>query len=120
MKSCCIKLFVLAACLHVGANCAYSAENWPQYKYDCWRSGNVPARSVTTPLGLMGAVPLTDAVFTVPAVVEGRIYVVDGSGVTFCIGAVASNGRLFYTGHGGGLEACQICRTETASGISSR
>ena len=23
-----------------------------------------------------------------------------------CIGAIASNGRVFYTGHGGGLQLC--------------
>jgi hypothetical protein len=37
-----------------------------------------------------------------------------------CIGAVASNGRLFYTGHGGGLQACQICKSKTMSSMSSR
>ena len=57
--------------------CAYSNESWPQYKYDCWHSGNVPNRSVTTPLGLIGAVPLTDAIFTAPVVADGRVYVVD-------------------------------------------
>jgi len=32
-----------------------------------------------------------------------------------CVGSVISNGRAFYTGHGGGLQACQVCGTETAS-----
>jgi outer membrane protein assembly factor BamB len=67
--------------------CAYSSESWPQYKYDCRHSGNVPDRSVTTPLGLIGAIPLTDAIFTAPVVADGRIYVVDGSGVAFCLNA---------------------------------
>ena len=40
---------------------------------------------VTTPLGLIGAVPLSDAVLTSPVIADGRIYVVDGSGVVFCI-----------------------------------
>jgi len=62
-------------------------ENWPQFKYDCRHSGNVPDRSVNTPLGLVGVVPLTDAVFTAPVVVDGRVYVVDGSGVAFCVDA---------------------------------
>jgi outer membrane protein assembly factor BamB len=64
-----------------------TAEDWLQFKYDCRHSGNVPDRSVTTPLGLIGAVALTDAVFTAPAVADGRVYAVDGSGVTFCIDA---------------------------------
>ena len=38
-------------------------------------------------LGLIGAVPLTDAVFTAPVVADGRVYAVDGSGVAFCIDA---------------------------------
>lgn len=62
-------------------------ENWLQFKYDCRHSGNVPGRSVSVPLGLIGAVALTDAVFTSPVVADGKIYVVDGSGVAFCIDA---------------------------------
>jgi outer membrane protein assembly factor BamB len=63
------------------------AEDWRQLKYDCRHSGNVPERSVTTPLGLVGAVALSDAVFTAPVVADGRVYVVDGSGVAFCLDA---------------------------------
>jgi len=66
---------------------AASAEDWLQLKYDARRSGNVPDRDVSTPLGLVAAVPLTDAVFTAPVVSGGRIYVVDGAGVAFCIDA---------------------------------
>ena len=62
-------------------------EDWLQFKYDCRHSGNVPDRSLTTPLGLVGAVALTDAVFTAPVVADGKIYVVDGSGAAFCIDA---------------------------------
>jgi len=56
-----------------------------QLKYDSRRSGDVPDRSVPVPLGLIGAVPLTDAVLTSPVVARGRVYVVDGSGVAFSI-----------------------------------
>ncbi len=66
---------------------ATAVENWIQFKYDSEHAGNVPDRSVTTPLGLLGAIPLTDAVFTAPVVSEGHVYVVDGSGVVFCIDA---------------------------------
>ncbi len=66
---------------------AAGGESWPQFKYDCRHSGNVPDRSVASPLGLVGAVPLTDAVFTAPVVADGRVYVVDGAGVAFCIDA---------------------------------
>ena len=66
---------------------ASAGEDWPQFKYDCRHSGDVPDRSVALPLGLVGAVPLTDAVLTAPVVSEGRVYVVDGSGVVFCLDA---------------------------------
>lgn len=61
------------------------AESWLQLKYDAHRSGNVPERQVTTPLGLVAAVPLGDAILTAPVCTDGRIYVVDGSGTAFSI-----------------------------------
>jgi outer membrane protein assembly factor BamB len=67
---------------------ASGSESWEQFKYDSRHSGDVPGRCVKTPLELLAAVPLTDAIFTSPVVREDRIYVVDGSGVAMCI-----NGR---------------------------
>jgi len=32
-----------------------------------------------------------------------------------CVGAVVSNGRIFYTCHGGGLQACQVCGPQAPS-----
>ena len=66
---------------------APAAENWTQLKYDCRHSGNVPERSVSLPLGLVAAAPMTDAIFTAPVVAEGRVFVVDGSGVACCLDA---------------------------------
>jgi len=63
------------------------AEDWLQLKYDCRHSGDVPDRALKLPLGLLGAVPLTDAVLTAPVVADGRVYAVDASGVAFCIDA---------------------------------
>lgn len=74
--------FLLAETMHVNGQ-----ENWPQFKNDSRHSGNVIDRTVTVPLGLIGAVPVTDAVFTAPVVANGRVYVVDGSGVAFCMDA---------------------------------
>jgi len=65
----------------------FAGEEWLQYKYDCRHSGNAADRDASTPLGLVGAVPLTDAIFTAPVVAKGRVYVVDGSGTAFCIDA---------------------------------
>ncbi len=61
------------------------AEDWPQFKFDSRHSGNVADRHVSQTLGLRGSVPLTDAVYTSPVILGGRVYVVDGSGVAFCI-----------------------------------
>ena len=41
------------------------AEEWPQLKSDAHHSGNVTDRDVLSPLGLVGAVALTDAIFKV-------------------------------------------------------
>ena len=64
-----------------------AGEDWPQLKYDSRHSGDVPGRSVTLPLGLVAAAPLSDAVFTAPVVAGGRVYVVDGAGVAWCLRA---------------------------------
>ncbi|HID21878.1 MAG TPA: hypothetical protein EYP14_05685, partial [Planctomycetaceae bacterium] len=64
---------------------AVSEDMWQQFKFDARHSGNVPDRSVSVPLGLVGAVPLTDAIFTAPVIADGHVYVVDGAGVAFCI-----------------------------------
>ena len=64
-----------------------AGESWLQLKYDAGHSGNVVDREVQTPLGLVGAVPLSDGVYTSPVVADDRVYVVDGSGVAFCIDA---------------------------------
>ena len=79
-----------------------TGEDWLQFKFDERHSGNVPDRSVATPLGLVGAVPLSDAISTAPAIADGHIYVVDGAGVAYAIDVktldivwkFASGGRL--------------------------
>jgi len=62
-------------------------ESWTQLKFDARHSGNARQRSVQTPLKLAAAIPLTDGVYTSPVIADDRIYVVDGSGVAFCIDA---------------------------------
>jgi outer membrane protein assembly factor BamB len=75
------------ALLPATARQANAEESWPQLKHDARRSGNVPGRSVGTPLGLVATAALSDAVFTAPVVADGRVYVVDGSGVAWCLDA---------------------------------
>ena len=69
------------------APASYGGEPWTQWKFDSRHSGDAGGRSIRLPLGLVGTVPLTDAVFTAPVVADGRIYVVDGAGVAFSIDA---------------------------------
>ena len=87
---------------------AAAGENWLQFKYDCQHSGNVPDRSVTTPLGLVGAVPLTDGVYTAPVVANGRVYVVDGAGVAFCIDADTLGVLWTFATRGGNVNCNNI------------
>lgn len=71
----------------LGLRSTQAQEAWRQYKYDSRHSGNVAHQNVTTPLGLIGSVPLTDAIFTAPVVARGRVFVVDGSGQALCADA---------------------------------
>ena len=80
-------LRLLVAFLLMRAAAAPAGEDWLQFKFDARHSGNVPKRVVAGPLRLVGAVPLTDAVLTAPVIADGRVYVVDGAGVAFCIDA---------------------------------
>ena len=104
-RSHCCRAFLspAALCLLLAAPMSRAAEDWLQLKYDSRHSGNVPGRSVTTPLGLVGAVPLTDAVFTAPVVAGDRVYVVDGSGVAFCIDARTLKVVWRFQSRGGNL-----------------
>lgn len=86
--------FLLLVCLLSLVPTAALAQPWPQSKFDAHRSGNVPDRQVTTPLGLVAAVPLTDAVLTAPVCEAGRLYIVDASGVAFCIRS--ENGEVVW------------------------
>jgi outer membrane protein assembly factor BamB len=101
MRALKVKIILLIVLNLTLALSATAGEDWLQFKYDCRHSGNVPDRSVTTPLGLNAAVSLTDAIFTAPVVEDGRVYVVDGSGVAFCINSATSNVEWKFHSRGG-------------------
>ena len=71
---------VVCIFLAAGPLPALADEDWLQFKYDARHSGNARDRSVKTPLSLVGAVPLSDGIYTSPVIADGRVYVVDGSG----------------------------------------
>lgn len=110
-RSCFATLFLLAGCLLV----ASGAEDWPQFKFDAGHSGNVAERNVATPLHLVGAVPLTDGVYTSPVIADGRIYVVDGAGVATCLDA-KSLAVVWRTETKGGAENCNNVSSPAIAG----
>ena len=61
------------------------ANDWPQLQGDAQRSGSALEATLRTPLGLVASVALTDAGLAAPIVSDGKIFVVDGSGVVFAI-----------------------------------
>ncbi len=85
----------------LGVRTAAAGESWPQYKFDSRQSGNVPDRSIRTPLGLVGAVPLSDSLLAAPVVAEGRVYAVDASGTAWCIDAATLAVLWKFATHGG-------------------
>jgi len=107
---------LLIALFLLGSAVARAGEDWIQLKYDGRRSGNVPERSVKTPLGLLAATPLTDAVFTAPAVAGGRVYVVDGSGTAFCLDATTLNVIWKRETRGGSINCNNISSPAISAG----
>ncbi|MBM3972314.1 MAG: PQQ-like beta-propeller repeat protein, partial [Planctomycetes bacterium] len=69
------------------ASAGLAADSWGQLQGNALRSGNAPSVSIKTPVGLIGAIPLTDGVFASPVVSDGQVFVIDGSGVVFAIDA---------------------------------
>src|SRR6188474_3838845 len=55
-------------------------QDWIQHKGDARRSGDVPDRALALPLGLVAALPMSDGLYASPAVADGTVYAVDGSG----------------------------------------
>ncbi|NQT17171.1 MAG: PQQ-binding-like beta-propeller repeat protein [Planctomycetes bacterium] len=95
---------------------AKADESWTQLKYDARHSGDVPDRAVETPLGLVGAAPLSDAVFTAPVVGDGRVYVVDGSGVAFALDAQTLETVWKYATRGGPANCNNVSSPALAGG----
>lgn len=64
-----------------------ASDDWPQLQGSALRSGNAAGAAIKTPLGLAGAVPLTDGLYAAPVVADGKVFVIDGSGVVSAIDA---------------------------------
>ena len=79
----------LSAFLIVGAATARAAD-WPQFMRSSARTGDAADELLKLPFGLATCVRLDDAVTTAPAVVGGKVYVVDQMGTAYCIDPAAN------------------------------
>ena len=59
--------------------------DWPQFMRDSAHTGNGAGDEIKLPLGLAARVKLGDAILTSPAVVAGRVYVVDQMGTAYAM-----------------------------------
>jgi len=80
-----MKRFLLSAILLLFASSA--AAQWNQLQGNAQRSGNAPGEELSADIGLLAALPTTDAILAAPVIADGRIFVIDGSGVVFAIDA---------------------------------
>lgn len=80
-------LFLLFGMAIVSAPALQAQSEWPQFKHDAGRSGNVPDCVLKTPLGLAGALPMSDAIMASPVVAQGRVCVMDAAGLVRCFDA---------------------------------
>lgn len=98
-------LFQILMSLVVYCSIARADEDWLQLKGNGQRSGNVASISLQPPLSLAAAIPLTDGIYTSPVISDGKIFVVDGSGVIFAIDG-KTNQVLWKFATKGGVGNC--------------
>lgn len=93
------------------------AEDWPQFQFNARHSGNAPDRELAPEnLGLQGAVPMTDGLYTSPVVADGCVYVVDGSGVCACFDVATLKELWRFTSKGG----AQNCNNISSPAIAGK
>ncbi len=80
------------------------AADWPQFMRSSEHTGDAAKEELRLPLGLTTAVQLDDMVTTSPAVVSGRVYVVDQMGTAYCIDPRAN--RIVWKNNPDGQSAC--------------
>jgi outer membrane protein assembly factor BamB len=78
------------------------AEDWPQFMFNSAHSGNAVDRDIDVEhLGLQGAVAMSDGIYTSPVVADGKVFVVDGSGLCACFDAATLNPVWKFQSKGG-------------------
>lgn len=92
------------------------AEDWPQFQFNARHSGNAADRTIAADkLGLQRAVALSDGIYTSPVVADGRVYVVDGAGVAWCLDA-ASLEVVWKFASKGGAQNCNNVSSPVIAG----
>lgn len=81
---------VLGSLLGMTAAGQAGSTDWPQFMRNPQHTGDASEEALKLPLGLATAVQLDDAVTTSPAVVSGKVYVVDQMGTAYAIDPVAN------------------------------
>ena len=64
---------------------AHAADDWPQLQGNALRSGDASHLSLPKSLGLLASIPTSDAILASPVVSDGKVFVVDGSGLVQAI-----------------------------------
>ncbi|GAB5442682.1 MAG: hypothetical protein Fues2KO_30310 [Fuerstiella sp.] len=78
-----------------------ASADWHQLQGNAQHSGDVSNQVIADELGLIAAVPTTDAIQASPVIADGRIFVMDGSGVVFAVDAVSHEVLWQHTTRGG-------------------
>src|SRR5688572_15618697 len=81
-----------------------AAADWPQFMRSAAHTGDAADEGLPLPLSLSCCVRLDDAVTTSPAVVGGRVYVVDQMGTAYCVDPQAN--RIVWKSGPDGERAC--------------
>jgi len=99
---CAIAELALVVCWCAAAH--VTAADWPQFMRGAEHAGDAANEELRLPLGLATCLKLDDAVTTSPAVVAGRVYVVDQMGTAYCIDPTAN--RIVWKTAPDGDRAC--------------
>lgn len=95
---------------------ANGGEEWRQLKLNSRHSGNAADRTLATPLDLAAAIPLSDAVFTAPAIARGKAYVLDGAGVLWAIDIQTTHVAWRFAAPGGTRNCNNVSSLLTTNG----
>ncbi|MAI35385.1 MAG: hypothetical protein CMM07_27420 [Rhodopirellula sp.] len=77
------------------------AADWPQLLGNGLRSGDAAGFAVDETLGLLGSVPMSDAILASPVVSGDHVYVLDGSGLLACIDIATRRKQWQFKTEGG-------------------